>query len=109
MRIFDVRRQVSDSGEYILGSEQTGSHACYMIYGTMKSGERGRRLKPGRGHEELVLAASGDFMVTGHFTGTIKEGQALHLIGDETCWLQNDTNLQAAYMISGGHSDEGHH
>jgi hypothetical protein len=109
MRIYDVRRQVSDSGEYILGSEQTGSHACYLIYGTMKPGEKGRKLKPGKGHEELFLAASGDFMVTGHSTGTIKEGQALHLVGDETCWLQNDTNLQAAYMISGGHSDGGHH
>ena len=38
MKIFDVRTQVDDSGEYILGVEDTGSHACYLIYGTMKPG-----------------------------------------------------------------------
>jgi hypothetical protein len=109
MRIFDVRRNVNDSGEYILGSEQTGSHACYLIYGTMKPGETGRKLEPGKGHEELFLAVSGDLVATGHFTGTIKEGQAVHLKGDETCQLQNDSNMEATYIISGGHSDGGHH
>ncbi len=109
MKIFDVKGNVSDSGEYILGAEQTGSHACYLMYGTMKPKEKGRKLKPGGGHEELFLAASGNFMISGHFTGIIKEGQAVHLKGDETCWLQNATDKQATYIISGGHSDGGHH
>lgn len=109
MTIFDVRSKVQDSGEYILGSEQTGSHACYLIYGTMKPQEKGRKLKPGRGHEELFFAVKGSFMVTGHFTGTIQEGQAVHLKGDETCWLQNANDVEATYVMSGGHSRGGHH
>ena len=73
MKIFDVRTRVDDSGEYILGLEDTGSHACYLIYGTMKPGEKGRLLKPGGGHEELILAARGNFLVSGHIEGELKE------------------------------------
>lgn len=109
MRIFEVKSKVSDSGEHILGVEQTGSHACYLIYGTMRPKEKGRELKAGQGHEELFFAARGHFEVTGHFTGTINEGQAFHLKGNQTCWLQNATDEEATYVISGGHSDSGHH
>ena len=44
----------SENGEYIFGFEDTGSHACYMIYGLLKSKEKGRLVKPGKGHEEIV-------------------------------------------------------
>jgi len=109
MKVFEVKGKVSDSGEYILGAEQTGSHACYLIYGTMKPKEKGRELKAGKGHEELFLAARGNFEVTGHFRGTINEGQAFHLMGDAACRLQNATDEEATYIISGGHSDNSHH
>jgi hypothetical protein len=109
MKIFDVRTQVDDSGEYILGVEDTGSHACYLIYGTMKPGEKGRLLKPGGGHEELILAARGNFLVSGHIQGELKEGQAIYLKGEETCWLENETVEEAFYVVSGGHSEGGHH
>jgi hypothetical protein len=87
MTVFDVKGNVGDSGEYILGAEQTGSHACYVIYGIMKPHEKGRELKPGKGHE----------------------GQAIHLRGDETAWLENASGAEAVYVISGGHADGGHH
>jgi hypothetical protein len=109
MKIFDVERNLDDSGEYILGAEQTGSHACYMIYGIMKPHEKGRELKPGKGHEELFLAIKGDFVLTGYTEGVVKEGQAIHLRGDETVWLENASDSEATYVISGGHSDGGHH
>lgn len=109
MRLFDVKARAGDSEEYILGSEQTGSHACYLIYGTMKPKEKGRDLKPGKGHEELFLAIRGDFLVTGHVTGTIREGQAMHLIGEETSQLENLTDAEAIYVMAGGHSSGGHH
>lgn len=109
MRIFDVRGKAGESEEYILGSEQTGSHACYLIYGTMRPNEKDRHLKPGRGHEELLLAVKGDFRVTGHVAGTIKEGQAIHLTGEETSQLENLTEAEAVYVIAGGHSSGGHH
>lgn len=109
MTVFDVKGKVGDSGEYILGSEDTGSHACYLIYGAMKPSEKGRELKPGRGHEELFLAVRSDFILTGHFSGTIKEGQAVHLKGEETCWVENAADVEGIYVISGGHSEAGHH
>jgi radical SAM protein with 4Fe4S-binding SPASM domain len=109
MRRFDVRERADDSGEYILGAEDTGSHACYLIYGTMKPREKNRVLKPGRGHEELILAVKGDFLVTGHMHGTLKEGTAMHLKDDETCWLENTTDESGIYIISGGHAGGGHH
>ena len=36
----------SVSGEYIFGLEQTGSHACYMIFGVLKPGQKQRLIKP---------------------------------------------------------------
>jgi hypothetical protein len=87
MKVFEVANNVEMSGEYILGAEQTGSHACYMIYGVMGAGEKGRALKAGEGHEELFLAVKGEFKVTGHHEGLIREGQAIHLRGDEACSL----------------------
>jgi hypothetical protein len=109
MRVFDVKEEVGDSEEYVLGADQTGSHACYLIYGTMGPKEKARQLKPGRGHEELFLAIKGDFRVTGHVTGTIQEGQAMHLVGEQTAQLENMTDGQAVYVIAGGHSSGGHH
>ena len=109
MKTFEVRARVADSGEYILGAEDTGSHACYLIYGRMKPREKGRLLKPGAGHEELILAAKGDFVVSGHMSGELKEGHAIHLQGEETCWLENAADDEGLYIISGGHSDHGHH
>ena len=71
MNAFDVRAKVGDSGEYVLGVNDTGSHACYLIYGMMQPHEKGRKLKPGRGHEELILAMRGDFVVSGDAQGVL--------------------------------------
>ena len=61
---FDIRGQAesADDGEFVLGARQTGSHACYMIYGTLRPGEKGRLIKPGEGHEEIVLSARGSIL-----------------------------------------------
>lgn len=99
----------AEGGEQILGSQDTGSHACYMVYGVMKPGETGRRIRPGSGHEELVLAVAGDFLVTGRYAGELKEGAAFHLIGDETCFLENPGAAEAVYVLAGGHSTGGGH
>ena len=108
MKAFEVRAKVGDSGEYILGAEATGSHACYLIYGVMQPHEKGRKLKPGKGHEELVLAIKGDFSISGHIWGPLREGEAIHLKGDEICMLENNSGEEGIYVISGGHS-EGEH
>ncbi len=97
------------TGEYVFGSADTGSHACYMIYGRLKPGEKARQIKPGKGHEEMLLAASGEFSVTGDFEGIIEEGSVIHLSGEQTCYLENRGSSEAVYVIAGGHSGQGHH
>ncbi len=109
MKIFDVTGRIKGSGEFILGAKETGSHACYLVYGVMQPGEKGRELKPGKGHEELVLAVQGDLVLTGGYTGTLKQGQALHLEGEEKVHAENRGSAPAIYAISGGHSGHGHH
>jgi hypothetical protein len=108
MRIFEVKGALKGPGEYILGAKQTGSHACYLIWGVLGPGEQGRALEPGEGHEELLLALKGALEVSGHFEGLLQEGQALHLKGSERCWLGNPSGTEEAlYVIAGGHS-QGH-
>jgi len=109
MKLFEVMEKVQGSGEYILGSRETGSHACYLVYGVLKPGEKGRELRPGDGHEEIILALFGDLKLTGHHIGTLKQGQALHLRGEESVFVENTGNSQAFYVIAGGHSSHGHH
>jgi hypothetical protein len=109
MKIFEVAMKLQGSGEYILGSREIGSHACYLVYGALGPGEKGRELKPGHGHEEIVLLLIGDLRLTGHHSGTLKQGQALHLTGEESVFVENTGNSQALYVIAGGHSGHGHH
>lgn len=109
MKIFDVADRLSGSGEYILGSKELGSHACYLIHGVLGPGEQGRVLKPGAGHEEIVLALTGDLALTGAFNGTLKQGQAVHLVGEETCTAGNPSDREVRYVVAGGHGGHGHH
>ena len=111
MKIYDVIAKAAGSGEYILGARETGSHACYLIYGVLKPGEKGRVLSPGKGHEEIVLAITGDLQLSGHCTVLLKQGQAIHLQGEQSCHAENPGMINARYVISGGHSESehGHH
>ena len=102
-------RAAQNHGEYVFGSADTGSHACYLIYGILKPGEKGRQVKPGRGHEEMILAARGRFVVSGDIEGTLEEGSAFHLSGEQACALENRGETEALYVIAGGHSSHGHH
>jgi len=108
MKILEMIGKIGGSGECLLGSQETGSHACYLIYGVLQPGEKDRKLRPGAGHEEIVLALTGDLCLTGAHTGTLKQGQALHLSGDETVLAGNPGSAPAVYVVSGGHSGHGH-
>jgi hypothetical protein len=111
MKIYDVFGKIGESGEYILGAGDTGSHACYLIYGVLKPGEKGRKINPGKGHEEIVLAIEGDLQLSGHYTGLLKQGQAVHLQGAQSCYAENPGAVNVRYVVSGGHSgsEQGHH
>lgn len=108
MQVHEVATKIIGSGEYILGTDATGSHACYLIYGVLKAGERGRELKPGHGHEEMVLCISGELRLSGGWSGTLRQGQAIHLLGEESCRAENPSTGEAVYVIAGGHSSGGH-
>ncbi len=111
MKLYDLSRHArnAEAGEAILRSQETGSHACYMIYGILKPGEQGRIAKPGSGHEEILLAVKGNLEVTGFCSGTLREGSAIHLAGEQECVLGNAAPTEAIYLVAGGHSDRGHH
>lgn len=111
MKIFDLKNKVAQSerGESLLGFRDTGSHACYMIYGILKPKEKGRQIKPGAGHEEIVLAAKEDLEVTGFYAGTLKEGLAFLIQGDQECFLENRGESNAVYVVAGGHSKVDRH
>lgn len=109
MKKTDLRDKAKKSdGEYVFGAEDTGSHACYMIYGVLKPGEKDRMIKPGRGHEEILVSVQGSLTVTGHYSGAIGEGHAFHLADDQTCFLENRGDSEAVYIVAGGHSGHGH-
>ena len=108
MKVFDVAGRVQGSGEHVLGYDETGSHACYLIYGVIPAGEKGRELKPGRGHEEMVLVVNGELILMGQFTGRLRQGQAIHLRDEESCSAGNEGPEVAVYVIAGGHSASGH-
>jgi hypothetical protein len=111
MNTFDLKNHAltSESGESIFGLEHTGSHVCYMIYGVVKPGQEKRVIKPGKGHEEMVLAIKGNFEISGRISGQLKEGCAFHVGGEDTVYLQNTETADACYVIAGGHSQDGHH
>jgi hypothetical protein len=80
-----------------------------MIYGILRPKEKGRLVKPGAGHEEIVLAVKGDLKVTGCYSGILKEGSAFHVKGEQECFLENLGEIDAMCIIAGGHSESGHH
>lgn len=111
MKVFDMKDNAGNSGgrESIVGFQHTGSHACYMIYGVLAPHEKGRRISPGAGHEEIVLALHGVLFITGAHEGTLQEGFAFHISGAQECYLENSSPREAVYIIAGGHSADGHH
>jgi len=109
MKTFDVKgHAAAHDGEFVLGVKDTGTHACYMIYGTLEPGAEGRLIKPGKGHEEIVVAVKGDIEVTGAMSGTLKEGQAFHIAGESECLLHTKSAQTAVYVAAGGHTSGQH-
>jgi len=109
MKKINLRAKAAkNKDEYVFGAEDSGSHACYMIYGFLKPGEKERAIRPGKGHEEVLAAVKGCLTVTGRYSGTLEEGHAFHIEGDQTCFLENTGDSEAVYIVAGGHSGRGH-
>ncbi len=95
-----------NSGEYVLGSAELNTHACYLVYGILKAGESDRLVSPGKGHEEILCLISGEVELTGEDGGTVlRKGEALHLRGDDRYLMSNNSGEDIVYVISGGHNE----
>jgi hypothetical protein len=111
MKKLDLRHKAlsSENGESIFGAADTGSHACYMIYGILKAGEKHRLIRPGKGHEEMVLVVKGSLTASGHLQGRLEEGSAFHVVGDVSVFLENTESTESVYVVAGAHAAQGHH
>lgn len=110
MKFLNVKKSIKElkSDEFVIGSELTGSHACYMIYGVLGHREKDRLIKPGKGHEEIVFILKGSVKVTGAYNGILYEGDAFHIVEEESCLFENISDSEVIYIIAGGHSEKGH-
>jgi hypothetical protein len=109
MRIINLKDTINQPGEYIVGVEQTHSHTCYFIYGTLKP-EETRVLSPGHGHEEIFCCLEGEIIAKSEESeDRISKGQCFHLSGDEAVEISNGGKGIVIYAMAGGHSDKSHH
>ena len=111
MKIYNVLAlALKHNGEYVLGSADLHTHACYFIYGVLTPGEKGKPIKPGKGHEEIVCLIEGEVFLRGDTeTFSLRQGQAFYLKGEETYLMDNNGKDNAVYVISGGHSERHMH
>jgi len=109
MNIYNVLDlALKNAGEYVIGSSELHTHACYFIYGILRPEEKGRLIKPGEGHEEIVCIMQGEVLLRGDKDSvSLKQGQAFHLKGEASYVMDNNGQQEAVYVIAGGHS-EGH-
>lgn len=106
MKVYSVKQfALKNGGEYVLGSIDLRTHACYLVYGVLAPLEKGRLLRPGSGHEEIVCLVSGEAEVHGkEGSFVLKQGEAFYLKGEDTCHIDNSSGGDSVYIISGGHS-----
>jgi redox-sensitive bicupin YhaK (pirin superfamily) len=111
MKTFEVEKLANDQGgEYVLGMKDLHTHACYMVYGVLKPNETDRLVKPGEGHEEILVPVTGPVHVSadkGDFI--IEQGSAVHIKEDESFFISNKSDNTIVYVLSGGHCREHHH
>ena len=110
-QVHDVAKAAREKGgEHVLGAADLHTHACYLIYGIMKPGEKERQIRPGSGHEEIFCLVSGRVVVRRDgLCIPVEAGQAFHLRGDESCVIENQGDAEAVYIISGGHGGTAAH
>lgn len=110
MKSYDLRTLAAqEGGEYVLGMKDLHTHACYMIYGILKPGEKNRLVKPGSGHEEILCVVIGELVM--HTPGgdtRLEAGHAIHIKEDESFNISNPSDETVVYVMAGGHSRPHH-
>lgn len=109
MKLISLKGNLFRDGEYLVGFEQTGTHACYFLYGFLKPEEE-REISPGRGHIEIVCLLEGEVkLITDGNEIVLKKGRGFVIEGEEKVKAKNISNKIAVYVVSGGHLDLSHH
>ncbi len=104
MKIFDLDWLVhAYGGEYALGAKDLHSHACYVVYGILQSGELNRPLRPGKGYEEIFCALDGPVLLrTSSGEEPLEPRHAIHLGQDDSFYISNPSDRAVRYIIAGG-------
>ncbi len=110
MKIFDLQELAEESeGEYVLGLKDLHTHAVYIVYGFLEPGETGRKVLPGKGHEEILSITKGEVRVkTPDKTFKLKSGEAVHVKEDDEWTLENTGDETVFYVLAGGHPPKVH-
>lgn len=104
----NLRAEV-EGGETVLGAKDLGTHGCYLIYGTLRGGEKPRRFRAGKGHEEILCVVSGALLLTKEgVTLEVTSGEAVHLRGEDT-YQGEAVGEICVYVAAGGHMEGADH
>ncbi len=110
MKVIDLSNRVDTSGEIALGPKESGTLTTYMIYGVLAPRETGRRLRPGKGREEILFVISGQVQLEsrGVSDATCLAGSAVALPEGSDFWVTNPTMQSVQYIIAGGFTEPAH-
>ena len=110
MNKYDLGKKAQgEGGETVLGARDLSTHSIYLIYGILKKGDPARKLRPGRGHEEIICVATGSMTLSGgEDSQELGEGEAIYLKGEESFMAEAVTDV-CVYVAAGGHSPGGEH
>ncbi|MDA8408634.1 MAG: hypothetical protein M0T73_17465 [Deltaproteobacteria bacterium] len=110
MKLYNINKFAKEQGgEYVLGMKDLHTHACYLIYGTLEPREDSRLVKPGDGHEEILLAVDGRLIIESEKGKTVLEpGHATHVKEEEAFFISNPSEKTVIYVLAGGHSQPHH-
>lgn len=109
MKIINIKETAFREGEYIIGSQQTHSHACYLLYGTLDVGQS-RVMHASHGHAEIfcLMAGSGVAKNAGD-EYELGRGQCFYYEGDDPIEVINTGTETIVYVIAGGHTHDTEH
>jgi redox-sensitive bicupin YhaK (pirin superfamily) len=107
MRIYKLPAlsETNNSKEYCLGCDDLDTNAVYVVYGRLSREETERAVAPLKGHEAILYLVKGEISVSsasGVFSITC--GEAFHLKEGESVILENRSDKESIYTLSGGNA-----
>lgn len=110
MKVYNLAKMCqNEGGEYVLGAKDLNTHACYMIFGVLAPGQSDRLVKPGSGHEEILIAIDGDIVLNlEKGAQVLAKNEAVHIMEDGEFHISNPGPEPIRYVMAGGHSRPHH-